>query len=358
MSVWRLIADDGAGAADGLAADEALMLHYGDGRQPPCEATLRLYTYRPHCALVGRYQALQAELDTAACARLGLEIGRRPTGGGAIIMGPQQLGVAITTRAPAGAGPRDLMRQYGDGIVAGLSSLGVEARFRGKNDLEVQGRKIAGLGLYADDRGALLFHGSVLADLNVELMLEVLRIPGAKLAGKGIARVQERLTTVSRETGRAVSSAELREAIADGFRTALGLQLASSRLDQQERRRAAELTAHYASEEWLADRAVDGDARGSALLSTRSGMVRVFAGVQATSLSSVLLAGDFAVMPPALLALEAALRWCRADRDRIFEVTRRELDGELLGVDAEQLAAAVWSAAQQALAGAADEVPA
>ncbi|MGO9971539.1 MAG: biotin/lipoate A/B protein ligase family protein [Solirubrobacteraceae bacterium] len=358
LRLWRLITDDGAGAADGLAGDEALMLHYGDGMQSPFEATLRLYTYRPHCALVGRYQALEAELDTDACARLGIEVGRRPTGGGAIIMGPQQLGVAITTRAPAGTGPRDLMRQYGDGIVAGLSSLGVHARFRGKNDLEVDGRKIAGLGLYADDHGALLFHGSVLADLDVKLMLRVLRIPGAKLVDKGVARVHERLTTVSRETGSALTGAELREAIAAGFRATLGAALARSCPDEQERVRASELAERYASAQWLADRTVDGDARGSALLGTPSGLVRVYAGVQGTALSSVLLAGDFSVMPPALLALEAALRWCRADPDRIVEVTRRELDGDVLGVGAEQVAEAVWNAAHSALQHAAGEVSA
>ena len=74
MNVWRLISDADAGAAPGLAGDEALMLHYGRGEEPPCAATLRLYTYRPHCALVGRYQALEAELDLEACERLGLEV--------------------------------------------------------------------------------------------------------------------------------------------------------------------------------------------------------------------------------------------------------------------------------------------
>jgi lipoate-protein ligase A len=325
------------------------MLHYATDAAPPCEATLRLYTYRPHCALVGRYQSLEAELDTHACARLEIEIGRRPTGGGAIIMGPQQLGVAITTRAPAGIGARDLMQEYGGGILHGLASLGVGARFRGKNDLEVGGRKIAGLGIYADDAGGLLFHGSVLAGLDVALMLEVLRIPGAKLAGKGIARVDERLTTVSRELGREVDGADVREAIAEGFRSTLGIELAGSRLDEQESARARVLAARYASQEWLAGRQVDGEAGGVAMLGTPSGLIRVYAGVQGTTLSSVMLAGDYSAPPPSLLGLEAALRWCRADRARIFELTRRELrDGEL-GVGAEKVAAAIWEAAQAAL---------
>jgi lipoate---protein ligase len=358
MSSWRLITDDGAGASDGLATDEALMAGYARGADSPSDATLRLYTYRPHCALVGRYQDIQAEIDLAACERLGLEVGRRPTGGGAIIMGPAQLGVAVTTRAPTGIGPRDLLREYAGGIVAGLSRLGVEARFRGKNDLEVNGRKIAGLGLYVDDRGALLFHSSVLAGLDIELMLEVLRIPGAKLADKGVAHVQERITTVSRETGQTFTGADLRAAIAGGFQDRLDVELAGSHLDEHEQVIAAELVCErYGSPEWLGGRELGAGSRGTSALKTPAGFVRVYVGLQGGSLSSVLLAGDFSVMPPGLLRLEAALRWCRADPERIAAIARRELSGDELGVDAEPIAAAVWCAAERAFERANGAVP-
>jgi lipoate-protein ligase A len=358
VNVWRLISDDGAGAAAGLAGDEALMLHYARDEQPPCAATLRLYTYRAHCALVGRYQVIEAEVDLRACERLGLDVGRRPTGGGAIIMGPGQLGVAVTTRAPTGIGPRDLLRQYATGIIAGLARIGVRASFRGKNDLEVGGRKIAGLGLYVDEHGALLFHSSVLADLDVELMLEVLRIPGAKLADKGIARVHERITTVSRETGRTWSGAELRGTIGEGFRETLGIDFAHSAFDDREQARAKELVARrYGTPSWLRGRAAEAGTRGTSALKSPAGFVRVYVGVQGDTLSSVLLAGDFSVMPPGLLRLEAALRWCRAQPDRISEIARRELDGDELGVGPDEIATAVWSAAERALERAGAAVP-
>lgn len=350
MSTWRLITDLDAGAASGLASDEAMMLHYGRGEQEPCAATLRLYTYRPHCALIGRYQDLASEVDLDACTRLEVEVGRRPTGGGAIIMGPGQLGVAVATRAPNTIGPRDLLRQYAGGIITGLAHLGVNATFRGKNDLEVGGRKIAGLGLYVDDRGALLFHASVLADLDVELMLELLRIPGAKLADKGMARVHERVTTLTLQTATRWSGAQLREVIAEGFRETLGLELACSQLDAPERERAHELEAErYARPSWLRGRLPGAGAHGTSALKTPAGLVRIYAGVQRDTLSSVLLAGDFSLMPPGLLRLEAALRWCAAEPGRIAEVARRELEGDELGVEPDQVAAAVWSAAERAI---------
>ena len=95
---WRLLNDDNADAAGGLALDEALMARYARG-EPPAPPTLRLYTYRTHCALIGRYQNLDAEVDLEACRETGTQVSRRPTGGGAIIMGAGQLGVALTAAA-------------------------------------------------------------------------------------------------------------------------------------------------------------------------------------------------------------------------------------------------------------------
>ena len=103
-------------------------------------------------------------------------------------MGRGQLGVAYVDRAPAGRRPREIIEEFSAALAAGLAQLGVTAAFHGKNDLETGGRKIAGLGLYLDPAGAMLFHASVLADLDVELMLEVLRVPAAKLAGQGHRR--------------------------------------------------------------------------------------------------------------------------------------------------------------------------
>src|SRR5581483_2245544 len=123
---WRLLTHDGVEAAAGLALDEALLAGYAREADPAWPPTLRLYTYRSHCALVGRYQHLEAEVDLDACRRTGTGCARRPTGGGAIVMGAGQLGVAVATRAPADVNPRALLGRYAEGIVAGLAELGIE----------------------------------------------------------------------------------------------------------------------------------------------------------------------------------------------------------------------------------------
>ena len=251
MTEWRLLGGTGVGGAEGLAFDEAMMCRYGRGERPPSPAALRLYDYRADCALVGRYQSTDDEVDLAYCASEGVEVARRPTGGGAIIMGEGQLGVAIASRAQPGEGPRDTLRRFSVGVIGGLRALGVESGFRSKNDLEAGGRKIAGLGLYRDERGAVLFHASVLVDLDVERMLRVLRIPGAKLSDKAVARVGDRVTTVSREAGRGLRAMDVRDRFARGLARTLGVRLHDSELDARERARyRALLRDRYGTDAW------------------------------------------------------------------------------------------------------------
>ncbi len=349
MNAWRYLSDDGAGAADGLAADEAMMLGYGRDETSPDAASLRLYTYRPHCALVGRYQSLDDEVELDFCAANGVEVGRRPTGGGAILMGPGQLGVGVASRATAEETPREILRRYAGGVTAGLRRLGIKAAFRSKNDLEVAGKKIAGLGLYLDPRGAVLFHTSVLVDLDVELMLRVLNIPGAKLSGKVASQIGERVTTVSRELGRRLEAVDVRDAFRAGFAETFGVELVPGRLGDRERERRDELVAsRYGSDEWLHQRSPRRDARGSALLKTPAGLLRIYVGLHGETIKNVLITGDYNVLPPGVVRLEASLRWCRAERDGIAEKAAEALVDDELGVPAEAVASAVWEAAEKA----------
>jgi lipoate-protein ligase A len=345
---WRLLADDGADAADGLALDEALMARYARG-EPDCPATLRLYSYRSHCALVGRYQNLEAEVDLAACQRTGTPVSRRPTGGGAIIMGSGQLGVAFADRAPAGRRPREIIEDMSAGLVAGLARLGVHASFRGKNDLEVDGRKIAGLGLYIDDAGAMLFHASVLGDLDVGFMLRVLRVPAAKLDGQAAAAVAGRVTTVTREAGRPYHAAGLRPVIAAGFSVAFGVALERAQPSEPERALAAKLAAgRYRAPDWLAERSAGLDGAGSAVLKTPAGLARVYLTNHGDLIKNVIIVGDFNELPPAVPRLESALRWHRLAAPAVAAaVTGSGADGAL-GVAAERLVTAILEAGRQA----------
>lgn len=347
-STWRLLTGEGVGAAHGLALDEALAVGQGRGGEgaPPA---LRLYTYQS-AALVGRYQHLAAEVDLEGCARTGTEWNRRPTGGGAIVMGPGQLGVAAALPAPVDSHPRDLLARFAEGILAGLARLGVDAHLTGKNDLSVGRRKIAGLGLCLDPGGGLLLHASVLADLDVEFMLSVLRIPAAKLADKAVAAVSERVTTVSAETGHPTTGLGLVEVVAAGFAEATAVTFEPAEPSEAEATRAASLIEErYATEAWWSERSPRSDATASAALKTPEGLVRCYLALSGPTIKSALFAGDFSVVPEPLVRFEAGLRWARCDEPTLTRLAADSFSGGTeLGVPPEALVECVLQAAERA----------
>ncbi|HLG29830.1 MAG TPA: hypothetical protein VI387_06420, partial [Candidatus Brocadiales bacterium] len=179
--MWRYIEEDNVSASLGLAADEYLVTTFNPPHPNPRpqgerggsgSGILRLYTYKSHCALVGRFQDIEKELNLEECKRRGIAVNRRPTGGGAILMGEDQLGIAII--APVGTihespllQSKALFETYSKGITFGLRRLGIEVEFRPKNDMLVNNKKIAGIALFIEDNNNLLFHASVLLDMDI-----------------------------------------------------------------------------------------------------------------------------------------------------------------------------------------------
>lgn len=375
MAHWRLITDDDVTASFGLAADDCLAGRAGAGESEP---TLRLYTYRSHCALVGRFQNLDNEVYREYCQAQGVALNRRPTGGGAILMGADQLGVALTIPgkfgqpqegqlqerqsqggqpqgvAPTYAHARELMAQFSAGVVNGLRSLGVAASFRRKNDIEVNGRKIVGLGIYRAPSGGLLFHASLLVGLDIPLMLRVLKTPFEKISDKEIATVAERVTTVRREIGREIEVDEVRARVADGYAAAFDVSLLSGDFTADELRAISNLQSlKYDTAEWVNQTTAVPDAVGSAKLKTPGGLLDVRVTLAGSTLKAAFVGGDFFAAEGAIAELEASLRWHSAAPDAVAAALARAYAAradDLAAIPLESLTQAVEQAVRRAQA--------
>lgn len=349
----RLLLEDSVTASYGLAVDEALVLGVASGESPP---TLRLYTYRSHCVLVGRFQSVDNEVHVDYCQTHGIDINRRPTGGGTILMGQDQLGIALAWPADRGAGyaeARSRMQTFSRGLTAALAALGVDTRFEGKNDLQVDGRKIAGLGLYCCPGGGLLFHASLLLDLDVALMLRVLKTPFEKLRERDISDVASRMTTLAGQVGpHRASLAEVRDAVATGYAATLGMESAAGDLDDRERADAGRLQAErYASESWVFQPGRKSHLCGRRRVRTQAGTLEVSVSAAGNVLQSIYLCGDFFASARAVAALEARLRWHSAELEALaatLDAFCAEHPGAMGALTPAELAEAIHSAARRA----------
>ncbi len=243
-SKWRYIEDDGSPASFGLAADEYIA---GRLHTSPYSHIIRLYTYKGPSVMLGRNQDVGSEVNLIRCARLGIDINRRPTGGGAIVMGEGQLGVAVAGPVIGNSALLDsktIFSPFTRGIIVALGLLGLQARFRPENDIYVKGGKIAGLAsCVLDEPTAGLYHASILADMDTDLMLRLLKKPGRKGGS---------ITTISSELGRPFGTDELRDFVKRGFEKNLHAELIPEPFNKEELAEIRELEREkYKSSDWI-----------------------------------------------------------------------------------------------------------
>jgi lipoate-protein ligase A len=278
MEIWRLLIDDPAPGAANMARDEAIAAAHAAGAAPP---TLRLYRWRPACLSLGRFQR-SGEVDRAACARAGVAVVRRPSGGRALLH-DAELTYAVVARAdhPLLGGDSILAsyRRISAALLAGLRRLGVDAELtpasqnaerRTMNDehavtvvqrsafsvqrsaacfdtpaayeLTVAGRKLAGSA--QTRRGnVLLQHGAIPLAPHAARLATLLRDPPGDLGARMIA--------LDEAAGRTIAFDELAGALIAGFAEAWRVAFERGELTGEERKQEQRLRMEkYEQEAW------------------------------------------------------------------------------------------------------------
>ena len=301
-----------------IAFDQALIDLHSRGAVPDTVRFLRF----PPTALIGRHQALAHELKLDFCAANDIGIVRRITGGGAIYLDEGQLGwelVFSRRNLPLGG-----LAQYTEAIcsavAAGLSkAFGINARFRPRNDIEVDGRRLCGTGGFFDG-DTLIYQGTVLVDIDTGRLLDCLNVPEAKPIQRDLDSAAGRIVTLKELLGgEAPDVAAVEQAVLQGLASELGIVLQQGAITGEEDALAKTLFDEeigtdafvYAIDDPL--RPTDGASLLSAVQKCPGGTVSVFVRLEgegaARRIREVLFTGDFFVTPPrTIFDLEAALR--------------------------------------------------
>ena len=169
---------------ENLALEEALLNRVGEGE-------LILYLWQnERSVVIGRNQNPWKECRTALLAEEGGRLARRLSGGGAVF---HDLGnLNFTFLMPAA--DYDLLRQL-TVIERACQSLGIPAARSGRNDLLADGRKFSGSAFYKH-AGKAYHHGTLMVDVDLEMVQRYLRPSKAKLAAKGVDSVRSRVVNL------------------------------------------------------------------------------------------------------------------------------------------------------------------
>jgi lipoate-protein ligase A len=296
-----------------IALGQAIIEAHQAGRVPD---TLRFLRFPP-TALIGRHQALAQEIDLDYCREHGIGTARRITGGGAIFLDPGQLGweLALDRRTLGIAQLPELTRVICQAAAEGISRLGVAARYRPRNDIEVDGRKISGTGGFFDG-DTLFFQGTVLVDMDASKMVAALRVPRAKLEKRALDSAAARIVTLRELLGEATPGLPAIQAAltaAFGERFGLAAEIAAPEPFELERSRKL-YEEEIGTEDFVADIDEPSAARGL-LRGTHvcpGGAITVYLRLEGPAQNRVreaLVTGDFFVTPPRIIYdLESRLR--------------------------------------------------
>ncbi len=154
-----------------------------------------LWRNRP-AVILGRNQNACREFDAAYAREHGIAVVRRMTGGGAVYHDLGNLNYSIFS-FETDANKRYIdFAPFATPVLSALRALGVEAEFSGRNDILVAGRKVSGSAKCVH-AGRILFHGTLLFDVDFDAMAAVLTPPQAKIEAKGVPSVRARVANLN-----------------------------------------------------------------------------------------------------------------------------------------------------------------
>lgn len=347
MHSWRLFKDtiNPVSTALGLSIDDTLPLSLSKHGSPPI---LHLYIFRSS-AIVGKYQDIEAALRLDRCRDRGVEYNRRSTGGGTVIMGPRvvALGLGIDIDHPGlGKGIEGVFGSLSAVLIRALRDLGIEVGFRPKNDLDVGGKKIAGLSAALETEKAILFHASLLVDFDIPLMLDIMNQPPLKLYDKGYSCFSQRITTIKEQLGHDIDIGPVIEAIESAFSQKFGVSFEQDEPDRWEKKSIRDfINTRYTNPDWIFSHKHPRSSMGMGEFKTPGGLLEIYLSLAGGTIEHIAITGDFFSTTKDINLLESSLKWTSAKREKIEEHLLEVWSEDMIyGVDVRTLTEAILKA--------------
>lgn len=146
------------------------------------DAYVRFYNWSPKCISLGKNQPFEDFYGD-----LGIDIVRRPTGGRALLH-DRELTYCFVSPVKRGQSVIESYKDISDALISGFKKLGIELDYAGEHkgnmrycmniscgaDVCYKGKKLIGSAQFRS-RGYLLQHGSILYDLDFDLVEKIFK---------------------------------------------------------------------------------------------------------------------------------------------------------------------------------------
>lgn len=175
------------------ATDSAFNLALEELLVKKCNDEIFFLWQNAPAVIIGRNQNTLAEINSDFIHANNINVTRRNTGGGAVYHDLGNVNYSYIVNFKEGGSIN--FADFAIPVIKTLAEMGINAEFSGRNDILIDGRKISGS---AQSRigDRILFHGTLLFDVNIENLVNALNVSGVKISGKGIASVRSRVTNI------------------------------------------------------------------------------------------------------------------------------------------------------------------
>jgi lipoate---protein ligase len=170
------------------------------------ETYLLFYINEPSI-IIGKNQNTIEEINTEYVETNGIKVVRRLSGGGAVYHDLGNLNFSFITKDDGESFHN--FRKFTEPVIEALKKLGVNAELSGRNDIEVEGRKISGNAQFST-KGRMFSHGTLLFNSEMEHVASALKVKKDKIESKGIKSVRSRVANISEFLTENISIEEFR----------------------------------------------------------------------------------------------------------------------------------------------------
>ena len=140
--------------------------------------------------VVGRNQNIYEEINTDYINENNISLVRRVSGGGSVYHDDGNVNFSFITDKK-----RNSYAEFLEPIIEFLKTLGLDAKFHGKNDVHANGFKISGNAQYIF-KNRMFHHGTLLFDSKLEVLSGALKPNKLKLESKSLKSIRQRVSNI------------------------------------------------------------------------------------------------------------------------------------------------------------------
>lgn len=238
-----------------MALDEAILIQTIKGKSPN---TIRFYKWNPSTVSIGRHQSLSAEVDIDTLKKLNFGVVRRITGGGAVFHDSLReitYSIVCSIKFLRELNAHSVLEQFElieNGIVNGLTDYGLEPE---KGIIHcpaifLDGKKFSG-NAQLRKNNYILQHGTILLEINPDLMYSVLKAPHNVSKSRMVKSVYSKCVGIKEKLNN-YEDTSFMNSLRNGFEKTLHIKLKEGIYTQEELDLAEKLAKEkYLNQNWL-----------------------------------------------------------------------------------------------------------